>query len=85
MLSDDVETNEYAQMAIELENAIYLDKEQKKNSLLSQSMVAKKKSFCQRLSIKIKIIKENLSENVTYRFYGFLILKGLCMPSFADF
>ena len=48
-------------------------------------MVANKKTFCQRLKLKCKIVKENLSENVTFRFYGFLLLQGLCMPSFGSF
>jgi len=61
-------------MAIELEQAVFLDKESKKNPLLSKSMVVKKKSCCQLLRLKIKIICENLKENVTYRFYGFLLL-----------
>jgi hypothetical protein len=61
-------------MAIELEDAVFLKEEVNKNTLLSKSLVSKKKTFYRRLCLKCKILYENLKENVTYRFYGFLIL-----------
>ena len=46
LLSDEMETNKYAQMAIDLEQAIFLDQESTKNHQLSKSMVSKKKNCC---------------------------------------
>jgi len=46
-LSDEMETNKYALQAIALEDSIYAEKQSKKNTLLSKSMVEKKKGFCE--------------------------------------
>lgn len=42
-------------------------------------------NFCQLLRTQLKIICENLKEPLNKKFYGFLIMQGLMMPSFPDF
>ena len=77
MLDDDVETNEYAivKNSLELEAASYsaLDPE------------TPQRSFTQLLKIKLQIIRANISEPIILRFLCFMLLQGLCMPTFDDY
>ena len=41
--------------------------------------------FCQLAKEQFKAIRQNLKEPLNKRFYGFLIMQGLMMPSFPDF
>lgn len=76
----ELETNEYAQVKDACLTA-YMDEQR----TLHPDQEPKRPSCCVQLGFKFKALCEALKNPPILRFYFFLILQGLMMPSFYDF
>ena len=84
-VSDDIETNEQALQAFEMERLEILKIQKEKGLATSESAESRHFSLWQLLVIKFHIVKDSFKHKELQRLAIFFVLQGLLMPNFSDF
>ena len=84
-VSDEIETNEQALQAFEMERLEILKIQKEKGLAPSETADTSHSSLWQLLVIKFHIVKDSFKHKELQRLAIFFVLQGLLMPSFSDF